>query len=73
MREFLARLVGKKVEVFCGGTSNLSGKVVKVDESVLQLVDDDDRVFYIAINRIAVVSESKEREKNAGFVSGFAR
>ena len=69
MRELLVRMVGKKVDVFCGGTSNLSGKLVKVEESVVHLVDDDDRVFYVAIDRIAVVSERRDREKGVGFLS----
>lgn len=73
MREFLTKMIGKKLDVYCGGTSSLSGKVVKVEESVLHLVGEDDRMFYVAIERIAVVSEAREREKNAGFVSGFAR
>ncbi len=73
MREFLTKMVGKKLDVFCGGTSSLRGKVVKVEESVVHLVDEDDHLFYVAIDRIAVISEAKEREKNAGFVSGFAR
>jgi hypothetical protein len=71
MREFLTKMVGKKLDVYCGGTSSLSGKVVKVEESVVHLVDEDDRMYYVAIDRIAVVSEAREREKNAGFVSGF--
>ncbi len=71
MREFLTKMVGKKLDIYCGGTSSLSGKVVKVEESVVHLVDEDDRMLYVAIDRIAVVSESREREKNAGFVSGF--
>ena len=71
MREFLTKMVGKKLDIYCGGTSSLSGKVVKVEEGVVHLVDEDDRMLYVAIDRIAVVSESREREKNAGFVSGF--
>ena len=71
MREFLTKMVGKKLDIYCGGTSSLSGKVVKVEEGVVHMVDEDDRVFYVAIDRITVVSEALEREKNAGFVSGF--
>ena len=71
MREFLTKMVGKKLDVYCGGTSSLSGKVVKVEEGVVHMVDEDDRMFYVAIDRITVVSEAREREKNAGFVSGF--
>jgi hypothetical protein len=64
-------MVGKKLDIYCGGTSSLRGKVVKVEESVVHLVDEDDHMLYVAIDRIAVVSEPREREKNAGFVSGF--
>ena len=71
MREFLTKMVGKKLDIYCGGSSSLSGKVVKVEEHVVHLVDEDDRMLYVAIERIAVVAESREREKNAGFVSGF--
>lgn len=73
MRELLAKLVGKRMDIFCGGTSSLRGKLVKVDEAVAQLVDDDDRVFYVAIERIAVFSESRDSEQRAGFVTGFVR
>ncbi len=73
MREFLTKMVGKKLDVYCGGTSSLSGKVVKVEESVVHLVDEDDRMYYVAIDRIAVVSEAREREKNAPASSPASR
>ncbi|HYE15392.1 MAG TPA: MM0924 family protein [Pyrinomonadaceae bacterium] len=73
MRELLLKLVGKKVDLFCGGTSALHGKVVKVEESVAHLVGEDDRMFYVAIERIIVLSESKESEQRAGFTTGFVK
>lgn len=73
MREILAKLVGKKIDLFCGGTSNLRGKLVKVDESVAHLVDEDDQMFYVSIERIIVLSESRAGEQRAGFVVGFRR
>ena len=73
MRELLAKMVGKKLDVFCGGTSSLRGKLVKVDETVAHLVDDDDRVFYVAIERVVVFSESREAEQRAGFLTGFSK
>jgi hypothetical protein len=73
MRELLAKMVGKKLDIFCGGTSSLRGKLVKVDETVAHLVDEDDRMFYLAIERIVVFSESRESDQRAGFVTGFAR
>jgi hypothetical protein len=73
MREVLTKMVGKKVDIFCGGASSLRGKVVKVEENVVHLVDEDDHMFYVAIERVVVVNEAREREKNAGFVSGFIK
>ena len=73
MRELLAKMVGKKLDVFCGGASSLRGKLVSVDEGVAHLVDDDDRMFYVSIERIAVFSEARESEQRAGFVTGFTR
>jgi len=71
MREILVKLVGKKVDLFCGGTSSLRGKLVKVDEGVAHMVDEDDEMFYVAVERIIVVSESHTGEQRAGFVVGF--
>lgn len=73
MRELLAKLVGKKIDIFCGGTSSLRGKLVKVDEGVAHLVDDDDQMFYVAVERIIVLSETRSGDQRAGFVVGFRR
>ncbi|MDT7778013.1 MAG: hypothetical protein QOC99_525 [Acidobacteriota bacterium] len=71
MRELLAKLVGKKIDLFCGGTSSLRGKLVKVDEGVAHMVDEDDQMFYVAVERIIALSESRSGEQRAGFVVGF--
>ncbi|HJQ30616.1 MAG TPA: MM0924 family protein [Pyrinomonadaceae bacterium] len=71
MRELLAKMVGKKVDLFCGGTSSLRGKVVKVDGDVAHLVDEDDQMFYVAVERVIVLSETRTGEQRAGFVLGF--
>ena len=71
MRELLAKMVGKKVDLFCGGTSSLRGKVVKVEDAVAHLVDEDDQMFYVAVERIIVFSETRSGEHRAGFVAGF--
>ncbi|PYS85128.1 MAG: hypothetical protein DMF67_02410 [Acidobacteria bacterium] len=72
MREILVKLVGKKIDLFCGGTSSLRGKLVKVDEGVAHMVDEDDQMFYVAVERIIVVSESHTGDQRAGFV-GFRK
>ena len=71
MRELLAKMVGKKVDLFCGGTSSLRGKVVKVDGDVAHLVDEDNQMFYVAVERVIVLSETRTGEQRAGFVLGF--
>lgn len=73
MRELLTKMVGKKVDLFCGGTSSLRGKVVKVEDGVVHLVDDDDQMFYVALERIIALSESRSGEQRAGFVVGFRK
>jgi len=64
-------MVGKKVDLFCGGTSSLRGKIVKVDGDVAHLVDEDDQMFYVAVERVIVLSETRSGEQRAGFVLGF--
>lgn len=71
MQELLAKMVGKKLDMFCGGTTSLRGKLVKVEEGVAHMVDEDDQMFYVAVERIIVFSETKSGDVRAGFVVGF--
>jgi hypothetical protein len=71
MREILTKLVGKKVDIFCGGRSSLRGKLVKVEGDVAHMVDEDDQMFYVSIERIIVLSETRTGDQRAGFVVGF--
>ena len=68
MQNLLAKMLGKKVDVYCGGASSLRGEVLKVDEGVLHLKDSDDKTCYVAIDKIVVVWEAKDDEHRAGFV-----
>ncbi|HEY0404112.1 MAG TPA: MM0924 family protein [Pyrinomonadaceae bacterium] len=70
MNDFLSRMVGRKIDIFCGGASSLRGEVLKVEGGVLQLKDDDGMLCYVAIDKIAVVWEARDTEHRAGFVSG---
>jgi hypothetical protein len=72
MGELLTKMVGKKLDLFCGGTSSLRGKLVKVEGGAAHLVDEDDRMFYVAVERVIVFSETKESDQRAGFVVGFS-
>ena len=68
MERFLAGLIGKKIDAFCGGSSSLRGEVIKVEDGVLHLKDDD-KVCFVAIDKIVVVWEARDGDHRAGFVS----
>ena len=70
MQEFLSRMIGRKIDIFCGGASSLRGEVMKVEGGVLQLRDDEKRLCYVAIDKIAVVWDAHDDERRAGFLSG---
>lgn len=69
MNEFLSRMIGRKIDIFCGGASSLRGEVLKVEGGVLHLKDDE-LTCYVAVDKIAVVWEARDTEHRAGFVSG---
>lgn len=68
MEEFLKQLMGKKVEVSCGANATFGGEVVDVKGGILYLRDENDRVAYLAIDKIAIVWEEKEHQLRPGFV-----
>ncbi|HRH43168.1 MAG TPA: MM0924 family protein [Pyrinomonadaceae bacterium] len=69
MEEFLTQLMGKKVDVSCGTGAAVRGEVVDVKNGILYLRDDE-RVAYVAIEKIGVVWEVIEHEVRTGFVTG---
>ena len=69
MQTLLAKMIGKKLDVYCGGSSSLRGEVLKVEDGVVHLKDSDGKTCYVAIEKIVVVWEAKEDEHKAGFVS----
>lgn len=69
MEELLTQLMGKKIALSCGTTNIVRGEVVTVQSGVLYLRDKDDKVAYIALEKIAVIWEVNENEGRAGFIS----
>lgn len=69
MQDVLSRLIGKKVDLYCGSASSLRGEVIRVEGTVLHLKDPDDKMCFIAIEKIVAVWEADEGEHQAGFVS----
>ena len=72
MQTLLSKLLGKKIDVYCGGASSLRGEVLKVEEGVLHLKNSDDKTCYVAIDKIVVVWEAKDEEHRAGFVPSYS-
>ena len=68
MQELLSKMIGERVDVLCGGASSLRGEVMKVEEGVLHLKDSDEKMCFIAIDKIMVVWEARVEEHHAGFV-----
>ena len=68
MEDFLSRMIGKKLDIYCGGGSSLRGEVLKVEMGVVHLRDADGKYCYIAADKIVVVWEARPDEHQAGFV-----
>lgn len=68
MEQFLSKLIGKKMDVYCGGASSLRGEVIKVEGGVLHLKDNDKRMCFVAIDKIMVIWDARDEEHRAGFV-----
>ena len=68
MEDFLARFIGKRIDVYCGGASSLRGEVLKVETGVLHLRDDDGKNCYVAVNKVIVVWEARDDDHKAGFL-----
>ena len=68
MEEFLKQLMGKKIDVSCGTTAIVRGDVVDVKQGILYLRDENDRVAYVAVEKIGVLWEVKEHQTRPGFL-----
>ena len=68
VEDFLSKLIGKKIDVYCGGASSLRGEVLKVESGVLHLRDDEGKLCYVAVNKIVVIWEARDDNHRAGFV-----
>ena len=67
MEEFLKQLMGKKIDVSCGTSATFRGDVVDAKDGVLYLRDDNDRVAYVAIDKIAVIYEVRKPTHDPDF------
>ncbi len=68
MEELLRQLLSKKIDVTCGTNAAFRGDVIDVKSGVLYLRDEDDKVAYVAIDKIAVVYECTDQHSRPGFI-----
>ncbi len=68
MEDFLKQLMGKEIDISCGANATVRGDVVDVKDGILYMRDDQERVAYIAVDRIAVIWEVKPHTSRPGFV-----
>jgi len=69
MEELLTQMMGKRVAISCGTSNIIRGEVVAVQSGILQLKDKDEKIAFVALEKIAVVWEVSENEGRAGFIS----
>jgi hypothetical protein len=68
MEELLREMLGKKIDVTCGTNATFRGDVIDVKGGVLYLRDEDEKVAYVAVDKIAVVYECKDPHSRPGFI-----
>lgn len=69
MEEFLKQQMGKQLDISCGTSSVIRGDVVDVKDGILYLRDEEERVTYAVIDKIAFIWEVTNKEPKAGFVN----
>jgi hypothetical protein len=69
MEELLKQLLGNKIDVTCGSTATFRGDVMDVKSGVLYLRDEDERIAYVSVDKIAVVSEVNDHATRPGFIA----
>lgn len=70
MEEFLSKVIGQRLDVYCGGGATLRGEVLKVEGGLVCLKDDEEQLCYVVIEKVIAVWEARESEHRAGFVAG---
>ena len=68
MEEILSNLTGKKIDVACTTSSAFTGEAVDVSGGVLSIRDEDDKLIYVAVDKITFVRESHQQNTRPGFI-----
>lgn len=68
METLLATLIGRSVDVGCGSAAVFRGEIVEVRDGVLFLRDEEQRVTYLSVHKIASVCERIDSHSRPGFI-----
>lgn len=68
MEALLTKLKGKKVDVNCGSNVMYRGEITSIEGSILKLRNEDDRDVFIAVDKIAAVTECSDQSSRPGFI-----
>lgn len=60
--------MGKKLDISCGTNAAFRGDVIDVKAGVLYLRDEDEKVAYVSIDKIALITECKDATSRPGFI-----
>ena len=69
MEELLKSLADKTIDVSFGNTAVVRGKVAGVEGGILNLIDEDGKKLFVAIDKIAFCLEARDSEKKPGFLN----
>lgn len=69
MEDLLKGLIGKKIDVNCGSNVMYRGEVLEASSGILKLKNDDGQEIFVAIDKIAAVSECRDLTARPGFIA----
>lgn len=68
MDELLSSLRGKKIDVYCGANSMFSGILDAIEPGYVTIKDAEDRLIYVARDKVIAVRERFENQSRPGFI-----
>jgi hypothetical protein len=68
MEEKLKGFQGKRVDINCGAGAIFRGNVSAVESGLVTIIDEDDRLTSIAVEKIIAVTECHEPISRPGFI-----
>ncbi len=69
MQEILSKLIGSKVDLNCGNGAIYRGEITELKDGVAVICDEEGRVSYLAVDKIAAVTEISDAASRPGFIS----